>query len=128
MLCNSRIFLDGLAYLQYHQLASINWNKLQQISEGAINTVTNLIIQIQGISLGSSSADSGTAAAAAAAAAATASSLAMTNFGIPLTGSMSAMGFIIFILIYYGVVIFTVHIIIIIVLQIELLLSLYLYY
>jgi hypothetical protein len=95
MLFNSRIFLDRVAYLQYHQLASINWNKLQQISEGAINTVTNLIIQIQGISLGSSTADSGTAAAAA-----TASSLAMTNFGIPLTGSMSAMGFIIFILIY----------------------------
>jgi uncharacterized membrane protein (Fun14 family) len=80
MLCNSRIFLDGLAYLQYHQLASINWNKLQQLSEGAITTISNAIIQIQGISLGSSNADGH--------AAATASSLAMTNFGIPLTDSM----------------------------------------
>jgi uncharacterized membrane protein (Fun14 family) len=27
------LFLDGVAYLQYHQIANINWNKLQQISE-----------------------------------------------------------------------------------------------
>jgi uncharacterized membrane protein (Fun14 family) len=87
MLCNSRIFLAGLAYLQYNQIANINWNKLQKLSEGAITTISNAIIQIsnaiiqiQGISLGSSSADGH--------AAATASSLAMTNFGIPLTDSM----------------------------------------
>jgi uncharacterized membrane protein (Fun14 family) len=80
MLCNSRIFLAGLAYLQYNQITNINWNKLQQLSEGAITTISNAIIQIQGISLGSSSADGH--------AAATASSLAMTNFGIPLTDSM----------------------------------------
>jgi uncharacterized membrane protein (Fun14 family) len=47
MLFNSRIFLDRVAYLQYHQLASINWNKLQQISEGAINSVTNAIIRFK---------------------------------------------------------------------------------
>ena len=70
MLCNSRIFLAGLAYLQYNQITNINWNKLQQFQ----------IIQIQGISLGSSSADG--------LAAATASSLAMTNFGIALTDSV----------------------------------------
>ena len=29
------LFLAGLAYLQYHQIANINWNKLQTISEGA---------------------------------------------------------------------------------------------
>jgi uncharacterized membrane protein (Fun14 family) len=74
MLCNSRIFLAGLAYLQYNQITNINWNKLQQLSEGAITIISNAIIQIQGISLGSSSADGH--------AAATASSLAMTNFGI----------------------------------------------
>ena len=73
------LFLAGLAYLQYNQIANINWNKLQQMSEGAITTLANLSTQ----SLGISSIDSSHAAA-------TASSLAMTSLGIPLTGSMSA--------------------------------------
>jgi uncharacterized membrane protein (Fun14 family) len=75
------LFFAGLAYLQYHhQIANINWNKLQHISEGAITTLSNvIIIQIPGISGG----DTGHVAA-------TVSSLAMTSFGIPLTGSMSA--------------------------------------
>jgi uncharacterized membrane protein (Fun14 family) len=30
------LFLAGLAYLQYHQIAKINWNKLQQMSEGTL--------------------------------------------------------------------------------------------
>src|ERR671918_2483241 len=31
------LFLAGLAYLQYHQIANINWNKLQQVlSEGVL--------------------------------------------------------------------------------------------
>jgi uncharacterized membrane protein (Fun14 family) len=72
------LFLAGLAYLQYYQIASINWNKLQQVSEGTITTLSNAITQILGIS----STDGH--------AASTASSLAMTSFGIPLTGSMSA--------------------------------------
>jgi uncharacterized membrane protein (Fun14 family) len=76
------LFLAVLAYLQYHQIANINWNKLQTVSEGTITTLSNAIIQIPGISNGSSG--DGHAAAA------TASSLAMTSFGIPLTGSMSA--------------------------------------
>jgi uncharacterized membrane protein (Fun14 family) len=72
------LFLAGLAYLQYHQIANINWNKLQHISEDAITTLSNaIIIQIPGFG------DSSHAAA-------TASSLAMTSFGIPLTGSISA--------------------------------------
>jgi uncharacterized membrane protein (Fun14 family) len=71
------LFLAGLAYLQSHQIANINWNKLQQVSEGTITTLSNAIIHIQ------SSGDGHTAAV-------TASSLAMTNFGIPFTGSMSA--------------------------------------
>jgi ribonuclease PH len=49
------------------------------MSEGAITTLSNLIIQIPGVS-----SDGDVHAAA------TASSLAMTSFGIPLTGSMSA--------------------------------------
>jgi len=73
------LFLAGLAYLQYHHIANINWNKLQQESEDAITTLANLTMQIPGISAGDGHA-----------AAATASSLAMTSFGIPLTGSMSA--------------------------------------
>ena len=73
------LFVAGLAYLQYHQVANINWNKHQQVSEGALTTVANLTMQIPGIS---STGDIHTAA--------TASSLAMTSFGIPLTGSMSA--------------------------------------
>ena|SRR5829696_2695576 len=75
------LFLAGLAYLQYHQVANINWNKLQTVSEGAITTLSNALIQIPGIS--SSSVADGYAAT-------TASSLAMTSFGIPLTGSISA--------------------------------------
>jgi uncharacterized membrane protein (Fun14 family) len=70
------LFLAGLAYLQYHQIANINWNKLQAVSEGTITTLSNAIIHIQ-------SSGDGHAAAIA-------SSLAMTSFGIPLTGSMSA--------------------------------------
>jgi uncharacterized membrane protein (Fun14 family) len=72
------LFLAGLAYLQSQQIANINWNKLQQVSEGALTTVANLTMQIPSISGGD-----GHAATAS-------SSLAMTSFGIPLTGSMSA--------------------------------------
>jgi uncharacterized membrane protein (Fun14 family) len=71
------LFLAGLAYLQYHQIANINWNKLQTVSEDAIITLSNTVIQIQ------SSSDVHPAATAS-------SYLAMTSFGIPLTGSMSA--------------------------------------
>jgi len=71
------LFLAGLAYLQYNQIAIINWNKLQTVVEGTITTLSNTIIQIQDISVDSH-------------ATATASSLAMTSFGIPLTGSVSA--------------------------------------
>ena len=72
------LFVAGLAYLQYHQIANINWNKLQSISEDAITTLSTAIVQIPGFG------DSSHAATI------TASSLAITSFGIPLTGSMSA--------------------------------------
>ena len=71
------LFFAGLAYLQYHQIANINWNKLQQVSEDAITTLSNAIIQIPGFG------ESSHATSAA-------SSLAVTSFGIPLTGSISA--------------------------------------
>src|SRR5919112_4783648 len=74
------LFLAGLAYLQYHQIANINWNKLQTVSEGVLTTVANLTMQIPGISGDSSHA------------ATTVSSLAMTSFGIPLTGSSMSAG------------------------------------
>src|SRR3954451_13667025 len=67
------LFLAGLAYLQYHQIANINWNKLQQVSEGTITTISNAVTQIPGIS--GSSIDGHTAVAA---------SFVMTSFGIPL--------------------------------------------
>ena len=75
------LLLAGLAYLQYHQITNVNWNKLQTVSEGALATVANLTMQIPGISASSSD---GHAAATAS------SSLAMASFGIPFTGSMSA--------------------------------------
>ena len=46
------LFLAGLAYLQYHQIANINWNKHQQVSEGALKTLANLTMQIPFISGG----------------------------------------------------------------------------
>jgi uncharacterized membrane protein (Fun14 family) len=70
------LFLAILAYLQYHQIANINWNKLQTVSEGTIITLSNAIIQLP--AFGYTSDQAATA------------SLAMTSFGIPLTGSMSA--------------------------------------
>jgi uncharacterized membrane protein (Fun14 family) len=73
------LFLAGLSYLQYNQIANINWNKLQLISEGLITTLSKAITLIPGIG---SNADGYTAA--------TVSSVAITSFGIPLTGSMSA--------------------------------------
>jgi uncharacterized membrane protein (Fun14 family) len=42
------LFLAGLAYLQYQQIANINWNKLQTVlSEGAITTLSNAVVQMQ---------------------------------------------------------------------------------
>jgi uncharacterized membrane protein (Fun14 family) len=38
------LFLAGLAYLHYQQIANINWNKLQTVSEGALTTLSNLTI------------------------------------------------------------------------------------
>ncbi len=40
------LFLAGLAYLQYHKIANINWNKLQTLSEGVITTLSNTLLYI----------------------------------------------------------------------------------
>jgi uncharacterized membrane protein (Fun14 family) len=40
------LFLAGLAYLQSQQIANINWNKLQKVSEDAITTLSNAIMEI----------------------------------------------------------------------------------
>jgi hypothetical protein len=63
-----------LAYLQYQQIASINWDKLQTISEDTLTTLANATQQIPGFD------GSGNAAPAG---------LIMTNLGIPLTGSLA---------------------------------------
>jgi uncharacterized membrane protein (Fun14 family) len=61
------LFLAGLAYLQYQQIATINWNKV----EGTITAVANAAT--------STINDNSNVAALA----------MMSNFGIPLTSSMS---------------------------------------
>jgi uncharacterized membrane protein (Fun14 family) len=71
------LFLAGLAYLQYYQIANINSNRLETVAEDAITTISNAITQIPGIS---SNSDVHAATA----------SLAMTSSSIPLTSSMSA--------------------------------------
>ena len=60
------LFLAGLAYLQYQQIAFFNWDKI----EGAISTIANTTTG----TFNNYNAES----------------LVMTNVGIPLTSSMSA--------------------------------------
>src|SRR5919201_4959636 len=70
------LFLAGLAYLQYQQIATVNWDKLQAISQSTITTIANATTsQIQNF-------DGNYHSMAAA-------QQAMSNFGIPLTGSMA---------------------------------------
>jgi uncharacterized membrane protein (Fun14 family) len=69
------LFFAGLAYLQYQQILGINWNKLQVVSQNTASTLANATTQIPGFNAGDHAA-----------------TLLITNFGIPLTGSMS-MGF-----------------------------------
>ena len=61
------LFIAGLAYLRYQQIASIEWNRIEALTGSAFGNVTAYISNNQ-----------------------EASTLAMSNFGIPLTGSMSA--------------------------------------
>jgi uncharacterized membrane protein (Fun14 family) len=69
-------FLAALAYLQYQQIANINWDRLQAISDNTLTTLANATHQIPGFD-GNSNVSA---------------ELVMTNLGIPLTGSI-AIGF-----------------------------------
>jgi uncharacterized membrane protein (Fun14 family) len=61
------LFIAGLTYLQYQQIDFFDWNKIEVLASAALGNITAYI---------SNSQD--------------ATTLALSNFGIPLTGSMSA--------------------------------------
>ena len=66
------LFIAGLAYLQYHQIASFNWDKIEDAITSPANTTANTF-NVYSIE-----------------------TLGLTNFGIPLTSGMSvgfAVGF-----------------------------------
>jgi uncharacterized membrane protein (Fun14 family) len=60
------LFIAGLAYLQYHQIASFNWDKIEGTITLLANTTANTFNDYSIETLG------------------------LTNFGIPLTSGMSA--------------------------------------
>ena len=62
------LFIAGLAYLQYQQVASIDRNKIETLVTSALGNATSQISSNQDMT----------------------AALAMSNFGIPLTGAMSA--------------------------------------
>ncbi len=64
------LFFAGLAFLQYQQIVNINWNKLQIASQNAVTTLANATTQIPGFNNGDHIS-------------------ALSNLGIPLTGSVS---------------------------------------
>ncbi|MDQ6863494.1 MAG: FUN14 domain-containing protein [Thermoproteota archaeon] len=66
----------GLAYLQYQQIVNIDWNKLQPLSQNAAITVLNASKYIPRLANVSGHT----------------TNLTISDFGIPLTGSM-AIGF-----------------------------------
>ena len=72
------IFLAVLMYLKSQGIMTINWEKLQNISQGVLSAIANTIGQI-------SSSTSNSAPIIL-------PTTTMTNLGIPLTGS-AAMGF-----------------------------------
>ncbi|HJT85969.1 MAG TPA: FUN14 domain-containing protein [Nitrososphaeraceae archaeon] len=74
------LFIAGLIYLQSQQITTINWDKFEQLSEGAAITLANVTAMIDSSSSSNNYNDSGLGLAA------------ISNFGsIPLTiGSMSA--------------------------------------
>jgi uncharacterized membrane protein (Fun14 family) len=60
------LFIAGLAYLQYQQIASVNWDKIEDTISTIANATTNTLNEYN------------------------IESLATTTLGIPLTGGMSA--------------------------------------
>jgi uncharacterized membrane protein (Fun14 family) len=61
------LFIAGLAYLQYQQIASFDWDKIERVVTATFGNVASQISTGQDIS-----------------------SFAFANFGIPLTSGMSA--------------------------------------
>ena len=61
------LFIAGLAYLQYQQIASFDWNRIEVLAGSALGNVSAQITNSQ-----------------------EAIAFSMSNFGIPLSGSMSA--------------------------------------
>jgi uncharacterized membrane protein (Fun14 family) len=61
------LFIAGLAYLQYQQVAYFDWDKIERALTTTFGNVSSHIVSNQDIS-----------------------SFALTNFGIPLTSGMSA--------------------------------------
>ena len=61
------LFIAGLAYLQYQQIASFDWNRIEAMAGAALGNVTAHFSSNQELA-----------------------THAMSNFGIPLSGSMSA--------------------------------------
>jgi hypothetical protein len=61
-----------LAYLQYYEIATVNWDKLQRSSEHAVMTILNIMTHIPGI-VGNKNIEG----------------LALSSFGIPLTRSLT---------------------------------------
>ena len=61
------LFIAGLAYMQYQQMASFDWNRIEGAITTTLGNVTGHFFTNQEFA-----------------------TLAMSNFGIPLTGSMSA--------------------------------------
>jgi uncharacterized membrane protein (Fun14 family) len=61
------LFIAGLAYLQYQQIASFDWNRIEVLASTAVGNITAQISNSQ-----------------------EATAFSMSNLGIPLTGSMSA--------------------------------------
>jgi uncharacterized membrane protein (Fun14 family) len=61
------LFITGLTYLQYQQIASIDWDRMEVLAGAALGNMSAYISNSQ-----------------------EAATLAISNFGIPLTGSASA--------------------------------------
>ena len=61
------LFIAGLAYFQYQQIAAFDWNRIEVLASATLGNLTTQLTNSQ-----------------------EAIALSMSNFGIPLTGSMSA--------------------------------------
>jgi uncharacterized membrane protein (Fun14 family) len=61
------LFIAGLAYLQYQQIASFDWDRIEAMASTVVGNITTQISNSE-----------------------EAAAFAMSNFGIPLSGSMSA--------------------------------------